>query len=154
MALAALAAGCATVSEAPLPPEVDIVRLGLDEVDRRRSELDGRWLEFDAFVYRATPGRSLLVAVPGRTETAADGSSRTLCRGTPETNLPVVLRGGLGPLPEEALRTADRQPRIRIRAVFRNAVFTLPDHFVSLEWPGYVDQATIVGVHDEWCDLH
>jgi hypothetical protein len=152
LALAALAAGCATVSEAPLPPE-NIVRLGLDEVAERRTELDGRWLEFDAFVYRAAPEKNFLVAVPGRTETAADGTSRTLCRGTPETNLPLVLRGGLGPLPEEAIRTGDRQPRVRVRAIFRNSAFTLPGHWVTMEWPGHADQATIVEVLDEWCDL-
>ena len=135
------------------PPPADLVRLDLGQIAERRAELDGRWVEFDAFVYRGAPGKSFLVAVPGRMETSADGTTRMMCRGTPETNLPVVLSGGLGPLPKDSLRTADRQPRVTIRGVVRNAPFTLPDHWVTLEWPGFADQATIVGVHDEWCDL-
>lgn len=136
------------------PPTADVLRLDLRQVAERRAELDGRWVEFDAFVYRGAAGQSVLVAVPGRTETSTEGNSRMMCRGTPETNLPVVLAGGLGPLPKGSLRTADRQPRVTIRAVVRDAAFTIPDHWVTLEWPGYADQATIVGVHDEWCELY
>lgn len=137
----------------PVPPPADVVRVELDSVAERRSELDGRWVEFDAFVYGGV-GRRFLVAVPGRAEADPQGPARTLCRGTPETNLPVVLRGGLGPLPKKAIRTADREPRVTIRAIFRNAPFTDSDPWTTHEWPTHVDQATIVAVHDEWCDLH
>lgn len=151
--LAMLVAGCASMSEASDAP-ADPVRVDLDALAERRAELDGRWVEFDGFVYWGAPTRRFLVAVPGRTETEADGTRRTMCRGTPETNLPVVLSGGLGPLPRESLRTAYRQPRVTIRAILRNSRFTSPDHWVTLEWPGYVEEATIVRVHDEWCDLN
>ena len=153
LALAVLAAGCATMSEAPDPPG-DVVRVDLDSVARQRTELDGRWVEFDGFVYRAAPERDFLIAVPGRMETSADGVARMMCRGTPDTNLPVVLRGGLGPLPGEALRSPDRQPRVTIRAIFRNVPYTDTDHWVTMEWPAHVDHATIVAVHDQWCDLY
>jgi hypothetical protein len=152
-ALAALATGCAAMSE-PLATPGEVVRVDLDSVAQRRAELDGRWVEFDAFVYRGTPERRFLVAVPGRKQADPQGAARTMCRGTPETNLPVVLKGGLGPLPRDSLRTADRQRRVTIRAIFRAAPFTDADHWTTQEWPAYVDQAKIVAVHDEWCDLY
>lgn len=138
---------------APSSPGGGIVALDLDTIADRRAELDGRWVEFQAYV-SLWKGADFLVALPGRETRSEDGTVRTLCRGTSETNMPVFLKDGLGPLPRRSVDDAGRQPRVRIRAIFRDRAFAVPDHWVSTEWRGYFERAVIVEVADQWCDLH
>ena len=153
------ACGCAPSSAASSSPAV--IPLDLATIPSRAAELDGRRVEFDAYIYSAIfsakDGSVLfLKPTPGREETLADGTRRMLCRGSRETSLPVVLRRGLGPLLGHGLDKlgTNRFPRVTIRAVFRNARFSHQDHWLLSEYPGSFEDAKIVRVGRERCILH
>ena len=149
-ALLALPGGCANRAARPVAP-ADMVALDLDTIVSRRSELDGRWVEFDAYVRRFLSG-DFLIGLPGRAIASDGGAPRTLCRGTEDTNLPILPAGGYGPLRRSDLATGPRLPKVRVRAIFRNRAHEAPGHPMSFEWPAYFERATILARTGEYCD--
>lgn len=151
-ALAALLAGCSTVSaQSPAPGE--IVSLDLAAIPERRAELDGRWVEFQAYVFLQARG-DLLTPLAGSEERSSDGTVRMMCRGTPETNFVIFPRRGFGPLRRRDVSPfRNRQPQVRVRAIFHNAERSVQDHWLLTNFPGYLDNATIVELTGRWCEL-
>src|SRR3954463_10852379 len=152
-AWAIVLAGC-SIASARSPLAGDVVSLDLRTIPQRHSELAGRWVEFDAYIVPWTRPR-FLVATPGEQQTSPDGERRMMCRGAEGMNLPVFLSAGYGPLSRRVIeRPVDRQPRVRIRAIFRDSEYSVPTHWITTRWPGYFDRATIVAVSGEWCDFN
>lgn len=142
--------GCANPAARPAAA-ADVVALDLDTIISRRSELDGRWVEFDAYVMRFLSA-DFLIGLPGRSVAENGGAPRILCRGTEQTNIPIIPAGGYGPLRRSDLAAGSRLPKVRVRAIFRNRTYETPGHPMSFEWPGYFERATILARTGDWCD--
>jgi len=151
LVLIAVLTGCSTALE-QLHVR-NIVAVDLSEVPARRSELSGHWLEFQAYLLPHGQG-DLLIAVPGQRVVSSHGDSAALCRGTAETNLPVVLTRGIGSIRRrELLSNPSRYRRARISAKFTNETYSVQGPALLEEFPGYFQSASILEVYDQWCDL-
>lgn len=151
VAQAALAVVLATAcrSSADLPsPKVSVVSLDLATLQDRRAELDGRWVEFEAFM---SPGErpNLLIPVFGRDAVQANGASATLCLPSADTKPVVVARG------RKALRqirsTRNGKQLVKVRAIYRNREYKIQSHWVLDVFDGFFEDGEIVSLKDKWC---
>ncbi|HYD13026.1 MAG TPA: hypothetical protein VEC11_09275 [Allosphingosinicella sp.] len=109
--------------------------------------LDGRWVEFDAYVVlmRRPGGPPTLNALTGEMRTQDDGTNRLMCADDGEATLAVVLgRDGFGPLSRRAARPRNAYVGVRIRGFLRARPFGFRVGNFEHEWVGSVDHARIV----------
>jgi hypothetical protein len=147
-ALAALL--LATQAAVPMP-------FSLDQFMERSAALDGRWVEFDAYVIlMRRPGNQLtLAATTGGVRTFEDGTRVTMCDDNSETRVAVLLGGnGLGPLSRTAARPPNAYVGVRIRGILRSRSYGFRIGNFEHEWVGSVDHARIVRVTGDHCQIN
>ena len=135
--------------QAPAPVPFD-----LDQFMDRAAALDGRWVEFDAYVIlMRRPGhRSTLSALTGETRTLPDGTNVLLCADNPEASVAVLMGpAGLGPLSRQAARPLGHYVGVRIRGILRSRAYGFRIGNFAHEWVGSVDHARIVRLTGRRC---
>ena len=140
------------VAGAPEPVQVDLATL-----EEHALELDGKWVEFEAYVALVDlPGpERILMAVPGETLILPDGRTVLGCSNEEEANFPVLPRDGLlGPLRRGDLRKPERFVGAVVRARFRNKPFFRHRGGVDIEWGGRFESAVIRRATGKYCLSH
>ena len=130
------------------------VSLDLNQFMDRKGALDGRWVEFDAYVVlMLRPGNQpTLAALTGNLQTLPDGRRVHMCADNPEANIAVLLgRNGFGPLSRRAARTPNAYVGVRIRGILRSRSYGFRVGNFEHEFIGSVDHARIVRVHGDRC---
>ena len=120
----------------------------------RSAALDGRWVEFDAYVIlmRRPGNRPTLAALTSQVQTFADGTRAHMCGDNPEAHIAVLLgRNGLGPLSRRAARPGNAYVGVRIRGILRSRYYGFRVGNFEHEFIGSVDHARIVRVHGDRC---
>jgi hypothetical protein len=120
----------------------------------RSEQLDGHWVEFDAYVYWLNiPTRHpVLSALTGERITLHSGRRVTSCADNNEASLVAIMRGtSLGPLSRRAARPRDSYVGVRIRGIFHNRGYTRRMGGVVVEWGAFVDHARVVRVTGTRC---
>ena len=120
----------------------------------RSAALDGRWVEFDAYVIlMQRPGdQPTLAALTGEVQTFADGTRAHMCADNPEAHIAVLLgRNGWGPLSRRAARPGNAYVGVRIRGILRSRAYGFRVGNFEHEFVGSVDHARIVRVHGDRC---
>lgn len=120
----------------------------------RSAALDGRWVEFDAYVIlmRRPGGPPTLAALTGEMQTFADGARAHMCADDPEAHIAVLLgSNGLGPLSRRAARPGNAYVGVRIRGILRSRSYGFRVGNFEHEFIGSVDHARIVRVHGDRC---
>jgi hypothetical protein len=130
------------------PVQVDLATLA-----EHAEQLDGREVEFEAYVARIDyPKALLLMAVPGEMLVLPDGGTVTGCSNDEEANFAMVPRSAI---PASLRRKGGEMfIGVRVRAIFRNKPFVRRTHGVDLEWPGFFDKAVIEGFTGKSCLSH
>ena len=134
---------------APAPAPFDLNRFF-----EQSAALDGRWVEFDAYVLlMERPGnRPTLSAVTGELRELSDGRRVHLCADNPEAHVAVLLgRNGFGPLSRRAARTPNAFVGVRIRGILRGRAYGFRIGNFEHEFIGSVDHARIVRIHGDRC---
>ena len=132
------------------------VPFALDQFMTRSAELDGRWVEFDAYVIlmRRPGGPLTLSALTGETRSLPSGRRVTMCADEPEASVAVLLApNGLGPLSRRAARPLGAYVGVRVRGILRRQSYGFPVGNFTHEWVGSVDHARIVRVTGRRCLL-
>jgi hypothetical protein len=135
-------------------PAMAPVPFDLNELVPRAEALDGRWVEFDAYVYwiRTRTPHPVLSALTGVEETLHSGRHVTSCADNNEATLAVIMHGtGLGRLTRRAARPHNAYVGVRIRGIFHNRPYTYRMGGVDVEWGAVVDHASIVRVTGTRC---
>jgi hypothetical protein len=148
-ALAALLLSAQAGLPAPVP-------FALEQFMTRSAGLDGRWVEFDAYVIlmRRSGGPLTLSALTGETRDLPGGRRLTMCADEPEASVAVLLgRNGLGPLSRRAARPLNAYVGVRIRGILRGRSYGFRVGPFEHEWVGSVDHARIVRVTGRRCLL-
>jgi hypothetical protein len=134
------------------------VPLDLDQFMDRAEALNGRWVEFDAYVIlmRRPGNQPTLNALTGETRTLEDGTSVILCADNPEATVAVLLaRNGFGPLSRRAARprnaNANAYVGVRLRGILRGRPYSFRVGNFEQDWVGSVDNARIVSVTGGRC---
>lgn len=147
-----LAATALLAAQAPAP-----VPFALERFMDQAAALDGRWVEFDAYVIlmRRPGGQMTLSAITGESRTFADGTRVTVCADNPEAHVAVLLdRNGLGPLSRAAARPPNAYVGVRIRGILRSSSYGFRVGNSEHEWVGSVDHARIVRVTGGQCQIN
>ena len=145
--LAALLLAALAPDRAPVP--IELTRF-MDVSEA----LDGRWVEFDAYVIlMRRPGhQTTLSALTGETRTLANGTNVLLCADNTEAHVAVLLgRNGFGPLRRRDARPENAYVGVRIRGILRGRSYGYRRGEFDLEWIGSVDHARIVRVTGDRC---
>ena len=148
--IAALAALLLAGQSAPVP-------FKLAQFVERSAALDGRWVEFDAYVIlmRRPGGPLTLSALTGETRDLPGGRRVTMCADEPEASVAVLLApNGLGPLSRRAARPLNAYVGVRIRGILRSRAYGFPVGNFAHEWVGSVDHGRIVRVTGRRCLLN
>jgi hypothetical protein len=130
------------------------VRVDLNHFMDRKEALDGRWVEFDAYVVlMQRPGNQpTLAALTGEVQTQEDGTRANMCADNPEASIAVLLgRNGFGPLSRRAARTPNAYVGVRIRGILRGQSYGFRVGNSEHEFIGSVDHARIVRVTGDRC---
>jgi hypothetical protein len=130
------------------------VPIELDGYLRRAEQLDGHWVEFDAYVYwiRTRTRRPVLSALTGEEITLRSGRHVTACADNNEATLAVIMQGaGLGRLGRRAARPRDAYVGVRVRGIFHNRPYSYRLGGVDAEWGAVVNHARIVRVTGTRC---
>jgi len=139
---------------AALAPGAGPVPFDLEQFMDRAAALDGRWVEFDAYVIlmRRPGGQPTLAALTSQVQTFADGTRAHMCADNPEALIAVLLgRNGLGPLSRRAARPGNAFVGVRIRGILRSRSYGFRVGNFEHEFIGSVDHARIVRVHGDRC---
>lgn len=142
-----LLAALLLAGQAPVPVD-------LNQFMDRREGLDGRWVEFDAYVVlMERPGNQpTLAALTGEVQTLPGGGRANMCADNPEASIAVLLgRNGFGPLSRQAARTPNAYVGVRIRGILRGRSYGFRVGNFEHEFIGSVDHARIVRVHGDRC---
>ncbi len=135
------------VAQAPAP-------FDLNRFFEQSATLDGRWVEFDAYVVLMhRPGSApTLAALTGEVQTFEDGRRAHMCADNPEASIAVLLGpNGFGPLGRRAARTPNAYVGVRIRGILRGRAYGFSVGNAEHEFIGSVDHARIVRVHGDRC---
>lgn len=150
--MTALLAALLLTAPAPAPAPVPFA---LNQFMSRSQALDGRWVEFDAYVIlmRRPGGPTTLNALTGERRTFPNGRRAIICDDDSESNLAILLgRNGFGPLNPRAARPRGAYVGVRIRGILRAQPHGFPVGRFRHEWVGSVDHARIVRVTGRRCE--
>lgn len=135
---------------APVPFDLDNFIPGAER-------LDGRWVEFDAYVIlmRRPGNQPTLSALKGEMRTQDDGRTVLMCADNTDASVAVLLgRNGFGPLTPRAARPGNAYVGVRIRGILRARAYGFRVGGFEHEWVGSVDNARIVRLTGRRCLLH
>ena len=126
----------------------------LDNFFPTPERLDGRWVEFDAYVIlmRRPGGPTTLSALKAETRPMDDGRIVTICADNSEATVAVLpRRNGLGPLTPRAARPRNAYVGVRIRGILRAHPYGFNVGTAEFGWVGSVDHARIVRLTGRRC---